>query len=175
MRRSILTAAALLAAAAAAHAGGPPPLYAVVDKVVLEPNGEAPERIQIWGSFIRTDGTSYEYGKPVAGYVYLSIAPGKEAECRAEWAKWKKAVGTGKVVAVGSCNEAGTLLKATVHKSAERPGKPDEAYAPGFLERSGNLYVQGDLEREGAVKDLLKFVKDLQQTANRSETSSPRP
>src|SRR5688500_13053339 len=99
--------------AAAARGGGPPPGYGVVDKVVLEPADGTPDRIQIRGSFVRLDDVqAYKYGKPVEGYVYLSLAAGKEAESRAEWEKWRKAAGTGKVVAVGSCGEAGALLTA---------------------------------------------------------------
>ena len=38
------------------------------------------------------------------------------AESRAEWAKWQKAAGTGKAVAVGSCRRAGTLLTVKIRK-----------------------------------------------------------
>src|SRR5205823_12915991 len=103
MSRYLMVAAAVVAFVATARAGGPPPVYVVVDKVVLEPSADAPERIKIEGCFMRpTNADRYEYGKPVEGFVYLSLDRSKEKETRAEWAKWQKAAGTGKAVAVGS-------------------------------------------------------------------------
>ncbi|MBY0513779.1 MAG: hypothetical protein K2P78_07685 [Gemmataceae bacterium] len=128
MARYLAAAVAVLAFGSAAWAGGPPPVYVVVDKVVLEPNAGAPERIRIEGCFVRqteellrqvnATGLPWErtYGKPVAGYVYLSIEPGHEKECRAEWAAWQKAAGTGKVVAVGACTVGGSLLTVTIRR-----------------------------------------------------------
>src|SRR5262245_33686984 len=117
MTRYLLAAAALVAFGSPAWAGGPPPMYVVVDKVVLEPSADAPERIRIEGCFVRLeDNREYRYGKPVEGFVYLSLEKGKEKETRAEWEKWQKAAGTGKAVAVGSCGEAGSFLTAKIHK-----------------------------------------------------------
>jgi hypothetical protein len=130
---------------------------------VLEPSGDAPDRIKIQGSFVRLENAEkYKYGKPVEGYVYLSLGEGKVAESRAEWAKWQKAAGTGKVVAVGSCGEAGTLLTATIRKPDEPAAKPDAAYTPGYLGRIGDVTVGRDAEREPPVRDLLAFVKERQ-------------
>src|SRR5262245_45669662 len=174
MCRSILTALTLLVVAGVANAGGPPPMYAVVEKVVLEPNGDAPERIQIWGSFTRTDGKEYTYSKPVEGYLYFSIAPGKAAESRAEWTKWKQAVGTGKAVAVGTCNEAGTFMTATIRKPSDRADKPDQVYSTDYLGRIGTVYATGNLEREKPVQDLLKFAKELRQASSATDADRRR-
>ncbi|HVK19036.1 MAG TPA: hypothetical protein VM533_19045 [Fimbriiglobus sp.] len=169
MTRYLVT---LLAAAvgfgAAARAGGPPPVYVVVDKVALEPSAGAPERITIWGSFVRVEDVhSYKYGKPVAGCVSLSLGKGQAAETRAEWEKWRTAAGTGKVVAVGSCGEAGSLLTVAIRKTGERPTQPDATYTPGFLETRGPLFVDRNGEREAPVQALLAFVKErrLAETA----------
>src|SRR5262245_12573057 len=98
MARYLMIVVALVVFGSAALAGGPPPVFVVVDKVTLEPSADGAERIKIEGCFVRLeDVRDYKYGKPVEGYVYLSIAPGKEKECRAEWEKWQKAAGTGKV------------------------------------------------------------------------------
>jgi hypothetical protein len=175
MTRYLMTAAAVVGLVAAARAGGPPPVYVVVDKVTLEPSADAPERIKIRGSFVRVkDVRSYEYGKPAEGYVYLGLGAGKEAETRAEWEKWRKAAGTGKVVAVGSCGEAGSLLTVTIRKSDERPARPDATYTPGHLGARGDLYVGRDGEREPAVRDLLAFVKGRPGTRTVSG-QTPRP
>ena len=159
-----------LAFGTAVQAGGPPPVYVVVDKVVLEPSADAPERIRIEGSFVRLENLQrYEYGKPVQGYVYLSLEAGKEKECRAEWAKWQKAAGTGKAVAVGACHEAGCLLTTKIHKMDEKVDKPDAVYTTGHLGTIGQLYADGDWQRELPVRDLLAFVKA------RKNEPTPRP
>ena len=41
----------LFALSAHLAASGQVSIYAIVEKVVLEPNDSAPERIQIWGAF----------------------------------------------------------------------------------------------------------------------------
>ena len=160
MTRNLMIAAALVGFAATARAGGPPPVYVVVDKVTLEPTAGAPERIKIEGCFVRLeDRTGYKYGKPVEGYVYLSMDTAKAAECRAEWAKWQQAAGTGKAVSVGSCGEAGSFLTVKVHKPGEAADRPDAAYTPGVLGRFGGLYADADLAREAPVAGLLEFAK----------------
>ena len=113
-------------------------MYVVVDKVTLEPSADAPERIKIEGSFVRLleDTRRYEYGKPVEGYVYLSLDAAKAKESKEEWAKWQKAAGTGKAVAVGSCREAGSFLTVKIRKPGERVDKPDATYTPEYLGRS---------------------------------------
>ena len=56
--KSLKTALAVLVLFAAGDliASGPVGIYAMVDKVVFEPNDTAPERIQIWGAFALVDG-----------------------------------------------------------------------------------------------------------------------
>jgi hypothetical protein len=160
MLRYLMVAAAVVAFGLDVQAGGPPPVYVVVDKVTLEPSADAPERIKIEGSFVRvTNADRYEYGKPVEGYVYLSLDANKAKETKEEWAKWQKAVGTGKAVAVGSCNRAGALSTVTIRKPGERADKPDAIYTPGFLGVIGRLYAEGDSERDPPVRDLLAFAK----------------
>jgi len=161
MTRYLTIAAALVAFGSTALAGGPPPVYVVVDKVTVEPSAESPERIKIEGCFVRLEkaGDRHEYGKPVEGYVYLSIKPGEEKECRAEWTKWQKAAGTGKAVAVGSCGDGGAFLTVKIRKPGETADKPDAVYVPERLERWGGLYADGDLARQAPVTDLLAFAR----------------
>ena len=87
------------------RAGGPPPVCMAVDKLVFEPNENTPVRIQIWGSFSLLNDTKDSYGQPVRGYLYYSAAPGKEEECRKEWAKLKKLVAEQHLVSYGICGE----------------------------------------------------------------------
>ena len=74
---------------AEAKAGGPPPVCMVVDKVVLEPDGNTPTRIQIWGTFIFCKNNA-TYDRPVTGYLYYTAEAGKEDACRKEWANLQK-------------------------------------------------------------------------------------
>src|SRR3989442_8322252 len=57
-------------------------VYALIDRVVLEPNDTAPERVQVWGAFALAnteDRNTYE--SPRRGYFYYSLQPGKEDVC----------------------------------------------------------------------------------------------
>jgi hypothetical protein len=181
MARYLAVAVSALALGSGAWAGGPPPVYVVVDKVVLEPNAAEPERIRIAGCFVRQTedrlremrekGIPWEstYGKPVEGSVYMSIEPGKEKECRAEWAKWQKAAGTGKTVAVGACVLGGSLLTVKIRKPDEKTTRPDAVYTTDYLEAGGQSYVEDDGERStfglrfAPVRDLLAFAKARQK------------
>lgn len=181
MARYLAVAVFVLALGTGAWAGGPPPVYVVVDKVVLEPSADAPERIRIEGCFVRQTqdllrqvqqgGLPWEktYTKPGEGYVYMSIEPGKEKECRAEWAKWQKAAGTGKVVAVGACVVAGSLRDVKIHKLDEKTTRPDAVYTTDYLEAGGQSYVDEDRNdtfgiRFEPVKELVTFAKTRQKT-----------
>jgi hypothetical protein len=60
-------------------ASDPTGIYALVDKVVLEPNAQSPERIQIWGVFILfKEKSRNEYDPPVRGYLYFSLPKEKQ-------------------------------------------------------------------------------------------------
>jgi hypothetical protein len=164
MTRFLMVAVLALVFEASAWAGGLPPVYVVVDKVVLEPNADAPERIRIEGSFVRFEkDKEYVYCKPVEGYVYLSLKPGKEKECREEWTKWQKAAGTGKVVGVGSSLKAGSFLTVKIRKLDEKTDRPDAAYTTDLLGHFGNMYTEGEWELESPVSDLLAFTKARKQ------------
>jgi len=177
MARHLAIAVLALAFSSRAWAGGPPPVYVVVDKVVLEPNADTPERIRIEGCFVRQTeellrergkGWASTFGKPVEGYVYMSIEPGKEKECRAEWTKWQKAAGTGKVVTVGACVIGGSLQDVKIRKLDEKTTQPDAVYTTDYLEAGSQRYVESDSDTFelgfAPVKDLLAFTKARQKT-----------
>src|SRR4030095_1664470 len=63
---------------ATARASDPIGIYALVDKVVLEPSESAPERIQIWGAFAFAVGYDYAYEKPKRGFLYYTLNPDKK-------------------------------------------------------------------------------------------------
>jgi hypothetical protein len=76
----------------------------VIDKLVFEPNEEAPTRIQIWGTFslLREDNS---YGSPVRGYLYYTAAPGAEEKCRNEWTVLKRMTNKKQLISFGHCGE----------------------------------------------------------------------
>src|SRR6516162_10089380 len=110
----VMSAVLFLAAAGTASASDPTGIYARIDKVVLEPSAEAPERIQVWGTFALAEGRGGDsYSKPVRGYLYYSLVKGKEDMCRKEWADLNKVAGKDQCVAFGSrYRPGGTLHKA---------------------------------------------------------------
>jgi hypothetical protein len=171
-RYLLIVSAAVVGFATAARAGGPPPVYVVVDKVTVEPSAGDPERIKIAGSFVRQEkARNHEYGKPVEGYVYLGIGKGKEAETRAEWAKWRKAAGTGKVVAVGHCEDAGAMLAVKIRKPDEKATEPDAVYTPGHIDAIDRP-DGGASDRHAPVKNLLAFVKERKEAKKTADQSS---
>jgi hypothetical protein len=97
-------------------------VYALIDRVVLEPAEGKPTRIQIWGSFSVAKGKfGSEYERPVRGYLYFSIDPKKPDDCRNEWSDLRSVAGTGQGVAFASRYSAmGRLRPAT-----EQPKEPD--------------------------------------------------
>jgi hypothetical protein len=57
-----------------AEASDPVGIYAIVEKVVFEPNDQAPERIQVWGAFALSDAQHGDgYLAPQRGYLYYSL------------------------------------------------------------------------------------------------------
>lgn len=123
MKRTVVSALTTLAlAASTAHASDPIGIYALVDRVVLEPDADAPARIQVWGAFVQAVPRDPDaYGPPERGYLYFELRPGKEDICRREWADLKRVAGTRQVIGFGSRREA----KERVRKATERPESPD--------------------------------------------------
>src|SRR5690349_7235300 len=111
----------VVAGVSLAHASDPTAVYARVDKVVLEPNPDSPENIQIWGVFsMALPNDRNDYLPPARGYLYFKLAANKEA-ARKEWADLKSVAGSGQIVAFGSRYES----QARLRKTDERPENPD--------------------------------------------------
>jgi len=111
------------AAAALAHASDFTGVYARVDKVVLEPNGDSPERIQVWGVFSLADpGHPNEYSTPARGYLYLKVDRNPQAAeaARNEWNDLKQVAGTREIVAFGVRGN-----RIQIRKADAKPENPD--------------------------------------------------
>src|SRR5438093_12460038 len=111
----------VVAGVSLAHASDPTGVYARVEKVVLEPNSDSPETIQVWGVFsMAKPNDRNDYLPAARGFLYFKLASDKEA-ARREWADLKQVAGTGQIVAFGSRYE----LKAQLRKPNERSENPD--------------------------------------------------
>jgi hypothetical protein len=122
----IAVAAAVLvsigAGAGLAHASDRVAVYAKVDRVLLQPNADAPDTIQIFGVFsIAERNNPNDYRPAARGYLYYRL-PAKRDLARREWADLKTIAGTGQIVAFGSRWE-GT---PRVREANEPPADPDE-------------------------------------------------
>lgn len=131
-----------------AQASVPLGVYAVVDKVVLEPAGAEAERVQIWGTFALWDeAAGLGYRTPQRGYLYYSCSREQLSICRDEWADLKSVAGTGQVIGFGSRS----LLAGRVRTDGERTSGP-EPYPIQFG------VVQMGSSPRGAIFDQLKLL-----------------
>jgi hypothetical protein len=97
-------------------------VYAVVEKVLIEPSDAAPQRIQIWGAFALSDQKSGSaYGPAQRGYLYYTCPPGQDTVCRKEWADLKTMAGKDTGVGFGArYKDSGRIRKVD-----EKPASPD--------------------------------------------------
>jgi hypothetical protein len=146
-----------------ARASGPVGVYALIDKVVLEPNADHPERILIYGVFsIRTD-TKATFEAPQRGYLYYALPAGERNLILTEWSDLKAAAGTHTVIAFGGTSFADYIDDGkgghrppayhppSLHKTGDKPESPD-IYETG----AGLSKVRSDTDY-GPVKALLEF------------------
>ncbi len=153
------------------RAGGPPPVCMAVDKLVFEPNEDAPTRIQIWGSFALLNDRREAYGNPVRGYMYYTAPPGKDEECRKEWAKLKKLVAEQHLVSFGMCGEP----KVDVHH--RKPTDKLETPVAFPLAQPGFLNADDMRARYPALKQLRTLSESQKAGAgakpSNGKTDSP--
>ena len=123
----LLIPALWIAPATSVDASDPIGVYAVVDKVVLEPNDKKPERIQIWGAFCFAEGRGDNYGAAKRGYLYYKLDPAKPDVSQKEWNDLKDLAGTKQVVAFGSRR----VEKGRLRNADDKPDAPD-TYPIGF-------------------------------------------
>jgi hypothetical protein len=122
-----LTALAISVAVAAMSASDRTAVYARIDKVVLEPTAEAPQRVQVWGVFAMAKPNDMnDYLPPARGYLYFALAANPQA-AQKEWADLQSVAGTNQIVGFGSRWE----LKARVRNADQKPDKADP-YAMGI-------------------------------------------
>lgn len=128
-----------------ALASDPIGVYALIDKVVLEPNGTSPQRIQIWGVFaVAKEPRGDNYERAQRGYLYYSIDPAKPDVSRTEWADLKAVAGKGQAIGFGSRR----LSNGRIRKTNEKPESPD-TYPVGWgLVKMLNDHLGPSIERD---------------------------
>jgi hypothetical protein len=118
----LVAAGACVLGAVTLHASDFVGVYAVIEKVVLEPSEAAPERIQIRGAFALSDGKRGSgYGEAQRGYLYYSCPAAQLATCRREWADLQSVAG--KNIGVGFGGRY--LATGRIRKTDEAPASPD--------------------------------------------------
>jgi hypothetical protein len=149
------------------QASGPVGVYALIDRVVLEPSAENPERIQIYGVFsIRTGDDQGAFQAPQRGYLYFTLPPGANRSLiLREWSDLKAAAGTRTVIAFGGTSFADYIADPKggplhtpppyhpphLRKAGDKPANPDP-YETG----AGLTKMRSDTDY-GPVKSLLDF------------------
>jgi hypothetical protein len=151
-------------------ASDPVGVYAVIDKVVLEPNDTEPTAVQIWGAFSFAvprlkDGTQPKpagsfgeerlanvYTAVQRGYLYYTCAKGKDATCASEWHDLASLAGKGDIVGFGFRYDT----TPRVRKAGEKPASPDSYSTNIGVVRMGKAMISPDLaaalKASGSVK-----------------------
>jgi hypothetical protein len=120
--RLAAVALVVLGAAIGLHASDRVGVYAVIDKVVFEPNAANPERIRVWGAFaVATRNDRNLYDDVRRGYLYFSAVESREL-ARREWKDLKALAGSKRVAAFGSRFGQSVRVRA----EHEPPQQPDE-------------------------------------------------
>ena len=120
-RTTTVLAAAIVLLGIAVDASDRVGVYAVIDKVVFEPDAANPERVQVWGAFAIAKPNDRDLYLPVErGYLYLTAAESKSLT-RTEWNDLKSLAGTKKIAAFSA--RFGQSLR--VRRDNEKPQSPD--------------------------------------------------
>jgi len=105
--------------AACVAASGPVGIYGIVEKVVLEPDAQSPERIQVWGAFAYVNGAEQglEISPVKRGYLYFKLPTviagftnqSQVDIVKREWADLKAVAGTGQAIGFGRWGYIGSF------------------------------------------------------------------
>src|SRR5262245_12991076 len=85
--------------ASTAIASEPVGVFAMIDKVIFEPNDKSPERVQVWGAFQfvqlgqtgRGDASNWSgaTSAPKYGYLYFKLPDTNQQAVKTEWVDLK--------------------------------------------------------------------------------------
>jgi hypothetical protein len=150
-----------------AQASGYVGVYALIDKVTMEPSADNPERILIYGVFSLRAGTDLgSFQAPQRGYLYYTLPSGTDRSLiLREWSDLKAAAGTRTVIAFGGTSFADYIPDPTggplhtpppnraprLRKTGDKPESPDP-----YVTGAGLSKMRSDTDY-GPVKSLLDF------------------
>ncbi len=150
-----------------AQASGPVGVYALIDKITMEPSADKPERILIYGVFsIRTGDTQGTFQAPQRGYLYYTIPSGADRSLiLREWSDLKAAAGTRTVIAFGGTSFAdyipdpkgGPLHAAPPYRAPRLRRTGDKVENPDSYQTGAGLSKMRSDTDYGPVKALLDF------------------
>jgi hypothetical protein len=124
-------------------------IYALVDRVVLEPSTGNPQRIQIWGVFaLALPNDLNAYQAPRRGYLYFTL-PNEAKEARAEWEDIVKKAGSRQAIAFANRFD----LHTRVRTADEKPTNP-EPYPTSL----GVIALRSDTQY-APIRSLLDFKR----------------
>jgi hypothetical protein len=149
MARASLGIAIVLGAASSVFASGQVGIYAVVEKVVFEPNEQAPERIQVWGAFAFHDPRTNSFSAARRGYMYFRLPGGSRQEqdnVKNEWKDLKAVAGTGQAVAFGQWGYIGGLEGLAAEGRTARSGPPYALSREGGTNSETDVRVRSESE-----------------------------
>lgn len=134
-------------------------VYAVIEKVVIEPSSGVPQRIQVWGAFTLMERigerfTTYAYRQPERGYMYFrttAVSMQDIENTRREWSDMESVAGKKQAVAFGYWDNYRGQRNPTVRKADVKPENPDDYRSEMGLIKL-NTGVPG-------VEALLKLVE----------------
>ena len=170
MKRTISLAFILLCIFASAHAKASDPIgvYALIDRVVIEPSDTQPERIQIWGAFcVAARQFGDQYSPPVRGYLYYQLPAEKATAAKTEWADMQKVAGTGQIIAFGSrYQQFGKIRRGA------GPAAPRDADEKEIARLISQLDDQDQSKRESATDDLKRLGRAAEPKLNAALSSA---
>ena len=126
LRRKLIGACVLVGvvilAGVSIRASDPCGVYALVDKVVLEPNDTEPTAAQMFGAFSLSDGKfGGGYLSAQRGYLYYTCPKGRDTTCQNEWSDLKSVAGKQQLIGFGGRHLATGRLRSL----DETPASPD--------------------------------------------------
>jgi hypothetical protein len=142
-------------------ASGPIGVYALIDKVVFEPNDTAPDRVQVWGAFSIADKQRGTAVFPAQrGYLYFQLpsdlpndrVPRSEV-ARREWNDLKAVAGTGQMVGFGS-SWVGTGSGAPTEPYRVRPASESPATPSQYVLNAGVVKLSASGSNEEILNQL---------------------
>jgi hypothetical protein len=128
-------------------------VYALVEKVVLEPNETEPTAVQIWGAFALSDGKPGDnYLPPQRGYFYYTCPKGKDSTCLSEWGDLRSVAAKQQLIGFGGR----WIPNGRLRTAAEKPATPDVYPIQMGVIKVGEYYTLAVAKLLPQLREALK-------------------